>query len=125
MPILQQSNFNSDLCTVFHHQYNFDDYFSHSPLQHRQACIVFTDGTANDAAKVPAASKAWQEKGVTVFALGIGKGIDAAGKSTGFSPVHLDFHRRQTKMTAEISWTIKHLESFNSTYTLFTSKGST
>ena len=82
-------------------------------MQHRQACIVFTDGAANDAAKVPAASKAWQEKGVTVFALGIGKGIDGAGKSTGFFPVHLDFHRRQTKMTAEISRTIKHRESFS------------
>ena len=41
-----------------------------------QVCIVFTDGKASDASKVPAASKAWAEKGVKVFAVGIGDGID-------------------------------------------------
>jgi len=44
-----------------------------------KACIVFTDGAAADAAQVPAALKAWEKNGVTVFALGIGKTIKAAG----------------------------------------------
>ena len=42
---------------------------------------MLTDGKANDAAKIPAALKAWGNKGVTVFALGIGKNIKDAGKS--------------------------------------------
>ena len=38
-------------------------------------------GMQTDAAQVPAALKAWEKLGVTVFALGIGKNIKDAGKS--------------------------------------------
>jgi len=44
-----------------------------------KACIVFTDGEASDKDELPAALKAWGSKGVKVFAVGIGKKIDAAG----------------------------------------------
>jgi len=44
-----------------------------------KVCIVLTDGKATDAAKIPAALKAWGNKGVTVFAMGIGKNIKDAG----------------------------------------------
>ena len=42
-------------------------------------CLIFTDGDASDKPKVPAASKAWADDGVTVFAIGIGKGISHEG----------------------------------------------
>merc|ERR1719334_2573358 len=44
-----------------------------------KACIVFTDGKASDEDDLPAALKAWGSKGVKVFAVGIGKKVDAAG----------------------------------------------
>ena len=44
-----------------------------------QVCIVFTDGQATDEKEVPAASKAWREEGIKVFAVGIGDGIDMQG----------------------------------------------
>jgi len=44
-----------------------------------KVCLVFTDGTATDADDVPAASKAWKDAGVTVYALGIGSGIQHQG----------------------------------------------
>jgi len=37
-----------------------------------RACLVFTDGVATDEEDVPAASKAWADDGVSVFAIGIG-----------------------------------------------------
>jgi len=42
-------------------------------------CIVFTDGQANDAEEIPAATRAWAKAGVKVFAVGIGEGIDRQG----------------------------------------------
>merc|ERR1719334_791653 len=44
-----------------------------------KACIVFTDGEASDKHELPAALKAWESKGIKVFAVGIGLKIDAAG----------------------------------------------
>ena len=40
---------------------------------------MFTDGQANDKKDVPRASKAWANEGVSVFAVGIGEGIDKKG----------------------------------------------
>ena len=40
---------------------------------------MFTDGKAHDSGSVPAAQKAWEKFGVTVFAVGIGKGISNPG----------------------------------------------
>ena len=47
-----------------------------------QICIVFTDGQATDSNQVPAASKAWRQQGIKVFAVGIGNGIDLEGKES-------------------------------------------
>merc|ERR1719159_520264 len=47
--------------------------------QTTKACIVFTDGEASDKPALPAALKAWESKGIKVFAVGIGLKIDAAG----------------------------------------------
>ena len=44
-----------------------------------QACIVFTDGEADDGSEVPAASQLWAKEGVTVFGVGIGGKISTAG----------------------------------------------
>merc|ERR1712168_627997 len=44
-----------------------------------RVCLVFTDGEATDRTKVPAASKAWADDGVTVFAIGIGSGVSHKG----------------------------------------------
>ena len=44
-----------------------------------QICLIFTDGDATDKANVPSASKAWSDDGVTVFAIGIGRGISHEG----------------------------------------------
>ena len=41
-----------------------------------QVCLLFTDGRASDEEKVPAASQAWADDGVTVYAIGIGSRID-------------------------------------------------
>ena len=41
--------------------------------------MVFTDGEASDKKSVPAASQKWLKDGVTVFAIGIGRGISHAG----------------------------------------------
>ena len=41
--------------------------------------MVFTDGEATDRTKVPDASKAWADDGVTVFAIGIGSGVSHKG----------------------------------------------
>ena len=41
--------------------------------------MVFTDGEASDKKSVPAASRKWLKDGVTVFAIGIGRGISHAG----------------------------------------------
>ena len=41
---------------------------------------MFTDGQATDVNNVPAASKAWADKGAKVFAVGIGHGIDRKGQ---------------------------------------------
>ena len=40
---------------------------------------MFTDGVANDEEQVPAASKAWADHGVTVFAIGINDQISDQG----------------------------------------------
>ena len=40
---------------------------------------MFTDGVANDEEQVPAASKAWADHGVTVFAIGISDQISDQG----------------------------------------------
>lgn len=47
--------------------------------QTAKACIVFTDGEASDKPELPAALKAWESKGIKVFAVGIGLKIDAPG----------------------------------------------
>merc|ERR1711962_557310 len=47
--------------------------------QTTKACIVFTDGEASDKPALPSALKAWESKGIKVFAVGIGLKIDAAG----------------------------------------------
>ena len=44
-----------------------------------QVCFVFTDGDASDKEKVPAASAAWADDGVKVYAIGIGSGISYEG----------------------------------------------
>ena len=44
-----------------------------------KVCIVFTAGHANDKQDVLKASEAWAKKGVSVFAVGIGNGIDRKG----------------------------------------------
>merc|ERR1712212_1452032 len=41
-----------------------------------KVCIVFTDGKATDARKLPAAQRAWRSYGASVFAVGIGNGIN-------------------------------------------------
>ena len=41
--------------------------------------MVFTDGEATDKDAVPSASQKWTKDGVTVFAIGIGKGISHSG----------------------------------------------
>merc|ERR1711970_1049148 len=41
-----------------------------------KVCIVFTDGKATDARKLPAAKRAWRSYGASVFAVGIGNGIN-------------------------------------------------
>merc|ERR1711887_480182 len=41
-----------------------------------KVCIVFTDGKATDARKLPAAQRAWRLYGASVFAVGIGNGIN-------------------------------------------------
>ena len=53
--------------------------FSYTQYLSFQVCIVFTDGKAHDSGSVPAAQKAWEKFGVTVFAVGIGKGISNPG----------------------------------------------
>ena len=40
---------------------------------------MFTDGKASDVNHVPAAAQAWARAGVTVFAVGIGHGINHKG----------------------------------------------
>ena len=44
---------------------------NHSP----QVCLIFTDGWPQDPMEIPAASKAWSDNGITVFAIGIGRYI--------------------------------------------------
>jgi len=44
-----------------------------------KVCVVFTDGHADDIGKIPAASRAWQHEGVTVFAVGVGNDVDREG----------------------------------------------
>ena len=46
----------------------------------RQVCIIFTDGQANDAKQIPAATKQWEKIGAKVYAVGIGEGIDRKGR---------------------------------------------
>ena len=44
-----------------------------------KVCVIFTDGEASRPDDVPAASKLWADEGITVFAVGIGKGISHDG----------------------------------------------
>jgi len=44
-----------------------------------RVCLLFTDGVATDKEEVPAASKAWADDEVAVYAIGIGSGIDQQG----------------------------------------------
>ena len=41
---------------------------------------MFTDGKATDARKLPAAQRAWRSYGASVFAVGIGNGINKKSK---------------------------------------------
>ena len=45
----------------------------------KKVCFIFTDGEASDEDQVPAASKAWANDKVTVFAIGIGDQISLEG----------------------------------------------
>jgi len=47
----------------------------------KKVCVVFTDGEANDAEHLPAASKKWQDDGVEVFAMGVGPDVTKEGLS--------------------------------------------
>ena len=58
-----------------------------------QVCLVFTDGIATDRSKVPAASKAWADDGVTVFAIGIGKGMEGTAGHQGLKDIAGDEER--------------------------------
>ena len=58
-----------------------------------QVCLVFTDGVATDRSKVPAASKAWAADGVTVFAIGIGKGMEGTAGHQGLKDIAGDDER--------------------------------
>jgi len=44
----------------------------------KKVLVVFTDGESQDKNKITAAYRAWANKGATVFAIGIGKGIKRA-----------------------------------------------
>jgi len=44
-----------------------------------RVCLVFTDGAASDGNRVPSATKAWADDGVTVFAIGIGAKLKHKG----------------------------------------------
>ena len=45
----------------------------------KKVCLIFTDGEASDKDQVPAASKAWANDEVSVFAIGIGDKISQEG----------------------------------------------
>merc|ERR1739838_862563 len=58
-----------------------------------KVCLVFTDCVATDRSKVPAASKAWAADGVTVFAIGIGKGMEGTAGHQGLKDIAGDDER--------------------------------
>jgi len=47
----------------------------------KKVCVVFTDGEANDADHLPAASKKWRDDGVEVLAVGVGPDVTKEGLS--------------------------------------------